>query len=131
MPYTGLLVLLAITIGVLLGLMFRGPILRVWRRISGEFSAEQDLQRLAQAHEHGHFYLTIAKYDREMPPIDCIEEPDGTLTYVWDEKEFSSEEAANFARRTVVLAAARAYYGDIDVWTKSLPPPPRPRHRQR
>ncbi len=123
--------MLAVSIGLLLGLIFRAPLLRVWDRITGEFEREQELQRLAQTSEHGHFFLTIAKYDREMPPIDCYEEDDGSLTYVWDGQEFSNEEAANFARRTAVLAAARAYYGDIDIWTKSLPPPPRPRYRKR
>ena len=131
MPLDGLLFLFAIAIGLLIGLIFKAPILRMWNKMVGEFRREQELQRIAQTSEHGHFYLTIAKYDSEMPPIDCIEEDDGALTYVWDGHEFSTEEAANFARRQAVLAAARAFYGDIDMWTKSLPPPPRPRRRRR
>ncbi len=131
MPLDGLLFLLGVAVFLLLGLIFRGPLRRLWKRITGEFEREQELQRLAVTTEHGHVYLTIAKYDREMPAIECIEEEDGTLTFAWNENEFSSEEAANYARYTSVLAAARAYYGDIDQWTKSLPPPPRPRRRRR
>jgi len=130
-PLDGLLFLLAVAVGLLLGLIFRGPLMRIWNRISGEFEREQELQRLAATSEHGHFYLTIAKYDRETPPIECIEEDDGTLVFAWGGNEFSSEEAANHARYASVLAASRAYYGDIDVWTRSLPPPPPPRRRRR
>ena len=121
----------AIAVGVLLGLMFKRPLGRLWEWLTREFREEQNLQRFAQTSEHGHFYLTIAKYDRELPHIDCYREKDGTQTYVWGGKEFTNEEAANFARRQAVLAAARAYYGDIDMWQKSLPPPPRPRYRDR
>jgi hypothetical protein len=123
--------LLAVAVGVLAGLIFQKPLLRLWNHLTREFRQEQKLQRFAQTSEHGHFYLTIAKYDREMPPIDCYREKDGTRTYVWDGKEFANEDAANFARRHAVLAAARAFYGDIDMWQKSLPPPPRPRFRDR
>lgn len=131
MSISALWVLFAVAVGVLLGLIFQKPLLRLWDRLTRDFRAEQDLQRFAQTSQYGHFYLTIAKYDQEMPPIDCIREKDGSRTYVWDGKEFSNEEAANFARRQAVLAAARAYYGDIDMWQKSLPPPPRPRFRDR
>lgn len=131
MPLTGLFITVGVLAGILLGLIFRDHLFGLWLRLTGEFQNEQELQRLAQNHPHGHFLLTIAKYDRELPPIDCFEEADGSLTYVWDEQEFSNEEAANFARRQMVLAQSRAYYGDIDMWQKSLPPPPRPRYRQR
>jgi len=131
LPINGLMFMVAIALGILAGLIFKRPLLRLWERATRDFRQEQELQRYAQNSKDGHFYLTISKYDREMPPIDCYEEDDGSLTYAWNGNEFSSDEAANFARRTAVLAAARAYYGDIDVWTKSLPPPPRPRHRRR
>ncbi len=131
MPLDGLLFLLAVVVVLLFGLIFRAPLTRMWRSITGEFEREQELQRLAATSEHGHYYLTIAKYDREYPPIECIEEDDGSLTFAWDGNEFSSERAANHARYASVLSAARAYYGDIDVWTKSLPPPPPPRRRRR
>lgn len=123
--------LFLVAIGVLLGLIFKRQLSRLWDWMTRDFRAEQDLQRFAQSSQYGHFYLTIAKYDQEMPPIDCFREKDGTHTYVWDGKDFSNEDAANFARRQAVLAAARAYYGDIDMWQKSLPPPPRPRYRSR
>jgi len=131
MPTDTLWFLIATALGILVGLIFKAPLLRLWERLTREYREEQNLQHFALNSEHGHFYLTIAKYDRELPPIDCIKEEDGSLTYVWDRNEFSNEEAANFARRQAVLAAARAYYGDIDMWQKSLPPPPRPRYRNR
>ncbi len=131
MSLTGLYFLFVIISILLVVMIFRGPLGRFWARHTSEFRRQQDLQKVAATSEHGHVYLTIEKYNSEIDPIEEIEEPDGTKTYAWGGNEFSNEEAANHARFNAVLAAARAYYGDIDLWTKSLPPPPRPRRRRR
>ena len=65
-----------------------------------------------------------------MEPVQEITNEDGSVVFKWDGTEFNNQEAADFARHSAVLAAARAYYGDIDTWSMSLPAP-KPRWRKR
>lgn len=133
MDLTGLYFLFVIVLVVLFGMIFRKPLGMLWYKMTYEFKRQQELQKVAATSEHGHVYLTIEKYNAEFDAIEEIIEADGTKVYAWGGHEFSNAEAANHARFTSVLSAARAYYGDIDQWAKSLPapPPPRPRRRRR
>ncbi len=128
---TGLNFLLVIAIGLLVVLIFKGPLLRLWRNVAGEFEREQELQQKANTTRHGHFYLTIEKYDRETPEVEDVISADGSRSYHFAGNEFSSLEAAEFARYTAILAKARGYYSDIDVWTQSLPGPSHFKRRPR
>lgn len=126
----GLTILLYIVIALLVVLIFKGPLARYWNRLRGEFEDEQALQAKAAHTKHGHFYLTIQKYEMETPEAEKFTGPDGTTLWRFDGNKFTSEEAADFARYTSILAKARAYYSDIDVWTQSLPGPHRFRGRR-
>jgi len=131
MDMRGLYFLFAVAILLAIVLVFRGPLRGLWDYLTRDFVRQQELQRLAATTEHGHVYLTIEKYNSEIEAIEEIKEADGTKVYAWGGHEFSNAEAANHARFNAVLSATRAFYGDIDEWTRSLPPPPPPRPRRR
>ncbi len=117
--------LLVVMTGLLIVLIFKRQIIGLWRRIAGDFEHEQELQRVASTSRHGHFYLTIEKYDRETPEVEEAVQETGERVFRFGGNEFSSLEAAEFARYNAILAKARSYYTDIDVWTQSLPGPGR------
>lgn len=127
----GLHTLLLVVGCLLIILIFKGPLVSLWRRIAGDFEHEQELQRRAATTRHGHFYLTIEKYDRETPEVEEVDGLEGEKVFLFGGNEFSSLEAAEFARYNAILAKARGYYTDIDVWTQSLPGPSQFKRRRR
>lgn len=119
----GIYMLLYILIALLVIAIFKDPLISFWKRQTGAFEREQDLQRKAASTKHGHFYLTIQKYDDETPPVEEGVDAGGNPVWRFDGNEFSNEEAAEFARYSAILAKARGYYTDIDTWQHTLPGP--------
>ncbi len=72
--------------------------------------AEQDRQAKDPL---AHFYMTVAEIDARTPQPETFERFGRTI-WRFAGKNHLSQEAADEARRQIVLAEARAFYQDVD-----------------
>ncbi|MEY4879931.1 MAG: hypothetical protein RJB62_1400 [Pseudomonadota bacterium] len=101
-------------IGALAFYRWGGPIRNALKRFDARNRARQQEEFEARFDAHAHYRQTLRLAEEQFEEVTEVVAEDGTPRFLFGGEEYFDKAEAEAARRTAIVAQARAFYVDLD-----------------